>query len=117
MSTSVYQWKTFDDGDFQPRLLDALAELDRQAGLGSPNPDVYKQRGYVNWALGRHDEAIHDYKVATYLDPDYHEGFYHLGCLFRHLLRFREARVAFTEAARLRPDIETYRKDLEVQSC
>lgn len=52
------------------RLSDALDVLTEAIASEPSNPDLWYNRGKINWRLGRHSEAMTDYEHAVALDPD-----------------------------------------------
>jgi tetratricopeptide (TPR) repeat protein len=90
-----------DTGNFSA----AVAMLDKATTLDAAQPAYYKALADAYAATGDNDEAIHSYRQALGLKPDYFEVHSNLGGALLDAGRWDEAVHHYRQAVQLRPDI------------
>jgi tetratricopeptide (TPR) repeat protein len=83
----------------------AVAMLDKATALDATQPAYYKALADACAATGNNDRAIHSYRQALELKPDYFEVHSNLGGALLDAGLWEEAVRHYREAVRLRPEI------------
>lgn len=82
---------------------EALALVDRVAGLAGEFAGLVMERGVLRYRMGRNDAAIADFAAIARADPSNHLAYYNLGVALGTAGRYREASEALARAASLEP--------------
>ncbi|MBI3773666.1 MAG: tetratricopeptide repeat protein [Gammaproteobacteria bacterium] len=83
---------------------EALVSFNQAIALAPNNAHAYNSRGLVLLeVLERRDDAVHDFRRAVSIDPDYVEAHYNLGNALKEMRCFEEAKAAFDKAIALNP--------------
>lgn len=90
----------------------ALAELQTVASMNPRNLVVHLSLGRVLFAMGKNDEAVHEYTKALKIYGDYGAAHYYLGQVQIKQNNIAAARASFKEAVRLIPESELGRAAL-----
>jgi tetratricopeptide (TPR) repeat protein len=88
----------------QNRPAEAVQAFDKAIQLAPENPELWKNRGYAQLALQRHDQALVSFQHVLTLNPRHQDAAYHSGLLLHHAGRFEEALANLTLCDEARPD-------------
>ena len=85
------------------RLDEALAILQRAAGIDGNDPRVQANLGSILTRMNRSDEAIVHFQRAITIEPKYAEAHYNLGATLGALDRFEEALACYDKVLAIMP--------------
>lgn len=92
------------------RFEEALVSFNQAIALDQNNAHAYNSRGLVLLeVLERRDDAVHDFRLAISIKPDYAEAHYNLGNALKEMRRYKESQANFDKAIALNPNfVEAY---------
>lgn len=71
-----------------------------------PNPLAYNNLGVIHLALHQNKEAVESFEMAVQLDPNYAEGYWHLGAALRATKDYKKSIDSCKKATLLSPSSE-----------
>ncbi|MFW9913589.1 MAG: hypothetical protein ACFFEU_14015, partial [Candidatus Thorarchaeota archaeon] len=95
------------------RIADEMIRLSREGEeqfLKEGKSDKHAKRGVKLIQKEKYEEAERELVKASQKSPDNWHVWYHLGMLYRHLVRMDDALISFQKAAALQ-NIDTYHRD------
>jgi tetratricopeptide (TPR) repeat protein len=84
------------------QFAEAIADLNRAAGLAPRDPWVFNKRGMAWFCQGEYQKAVDDFTTAIHLQPDLGISYFFRGNIYRYHLKLRDKAINdFQEGCRL----------------
>ncbi len=86
------------------KLKEALRELTSAIERGEACPEIHSARGYLQFELELHEEAVKSYQRLLEAEPLHATGSFNLAICLEKLSRWDEAALHFQKALELNPE-------------